>query len=536
MNKMISNWFKTNKMIVPDTKYFISLLSFMGFCMMEQVGATENSSLPNIIIILADDMGYGDVQFLNPSSKTLTPAIDSLAQKGIVFTDAHASASVCTPSRYGLLTGKYAFRTAKAARGIWGFDGPVIEPEQETIGSLLQKAGYTTACIGKWHLGIGWQTKNDNDKPALDKSTGFSDVDYSKQISSGPNDYGFDYSFIHPASLDIPPYVFIRNHEVVDKDIILTTDYYPSKKTDTQYAWDKKHTDSMDVYWEKGIWWRRGEMSRSFRIEDCHSTIVNEGVHFINHQAAKKNEKPFFLYMPLTGPHTPWMPSEQFKGKTTIGPYGDFVMDIDNAVRRVSAALKANNIDKNTILIFTSDNGAYWPEEEIELQQHDSNAGRKGQKGDIWEGGHRIPLIISWPEITEPSQYDQLISLTDLFSTFKELTGQSIEKSKPNDSHSLLHVLKGDKNTPVRPQMVHHSSGGMYAIRTAQWKYIDGLGSGGFTDPAKIIPQSGEPSGQLYNIINDPSEEYNLYSDKPDVITKLKNLLVKTINEDRTVN
>ncbi|HZH74043.1 MAG TPA: arylsulfatase, partial [Mariniphaga sp.] len=518
-------------MKLAGKRYLAQFLSLLGICLGDYVFANQTSSLPNIVIILADDMGYGDVQYLNPQSKTLTPAIDKLAQNGIVFTDAHASASVCTPSRYGLLTGRYAFRSPKAANGIWGFDGPVIEPDRETLASMLQKAGYTTACIGKWHLGIGWQTKNDGDKPALDKSTGFSNVDYSKNVSSGPNDYGFDYSFIHPASLDIPPYVFIKNHEVVDKDIILTTDHYPSRKPDTQYAWDKKHTDSMDIYWEKGIWWRRGEMSRSFRIEDCHSVIVNEGVDFINRQAANNSGNPFFLYLPLTGPHTPWMPSEKFKGKTTIGAYGDFVMDIDDVVRKISAALEANSLDSNTILIFTSDNGAYWPEEEIELQQHDSNAGRRGQKGDIWEGGHRIPLIITWPEkVKQPYRYNHLVSLTDLFSTFKELSEQVDNISNTNDSYSFLHALKSVKNAPVRPNMIHHSSKGMYAIRKDNWKYIDGLGSGGFTDPSTITPENDGPRGQLYDLNFDETESHNRYQNSPDIVATLKSTLEEVIN------
>jgi arylsulfatase A len=185
-----------------------------------------------------------------------------------------------------LLTGRYAFRSEDAAHGVWGFAKPVIEPERETLASLLKKSGYHTACIGKWHLGVGWQTKDGNE-PQFNAKTGYSNVDFSKKITGGPNDYGFDYSFIHPASLDIPPYLFLRNHEAVDADMILTTGHYPARKENTEFSWDKKHSNDEAVYWEKGVWWRQGEMSRSFRVEDCHTEIVNEGVAFIEKQATK---------------------------------------------------------------------------------------------------------------------------------------------------------------------------------------------------------------------------------------------------------
>ncbi len=481
---------------------------------------------PNIVIIFADDMGYGDVRSLNPYGRTHTPAIDKMVSEGITFTNAHASASVCTPSRYGILTGRYAQRSSTGAdRGIGGFHRPVIEPERETLASMLKKASYTSACIGKWHLGLGWQTKNGS--PAeLDRNTGFSNVDYSREVSPGPNDYGFDYSFIHPASLDIPPYMFLRDHKVIDPDVILTTDHYPARKEYTEYAWDKKHTDEHAVYWEKGVWWRQGEMSRSFRIEDCHSEILREGIQFIENCAREKPGTPFFLFLPLTGPHTPWVPTEKFKGKSPIGLYGDFIMDIDDVVGRIKNALVRHNLDENTILIFTSDNGAYWPREEIELHDHDSNWGRRGQKGDVWDGGHRIPLVISWPgRIGEAFVYNHLVSLIDFFATFAELTGLELGDDMGEDSFSLLHVLKGDSQKPVRPAMTHYSSRGMYSIRSGEWKYIDGLGSGGFTDPPIVKPRAGGPQGQLYRIHNDSLESVNLYLDYPEKVSELQKIL-----------
>lgn len=509
---------------------FLSIL-FVALAIISACDAGKAQETPNIVIIFADDMGYGDVSALNPGAGTQTPAIDRLVAEGVTFTEAHASASVCTPSRYGLLTGTYAFRRKDAARGIGGFTPPVIEPERETLASMLKRAGYTTACIGKWHLGVGWQTK-DGKPLRMDAKTGWSNVDYSEKVTGGPNDYGFDYSFIHPASLDIPPYVFLRNHQATDPEVILTTGHYPNRLENTEYAWDKKHTDDKAVYWEKGVWWRQGEMSKSFRIEDCLPEIVKEGVTFIERQAADDKKRPFFLYLPLTGPHTPWMPSERFMGKSGAGRYGDFVFDIDDAVRQIKNALQRTGADQNTLVVFSSDNGAYWPQEEIELHNHDSNEGRRGQKGDVWDGGHHVPLIISWPErIKSPAVFHQLVSLTDLFATLSDLTHQEVKPGQGGDSFSFRHVLNGDMDTPVRKIMVHHSSGGFFGIRKEGWKYIDGLGSGGFSSPAKVSPGPNDPKGQLYDLRNDVPERHNLYFQHPEKVKELSDLMHDVIEK-----
>jgi arylsulfatase A len=488
---------------------------------------TVSAKSPNIIIILADDMGYGDVSALNAKSRIHTPALDKLAKEGISFTNAHSSASVCTPSRYGLLTGRYGFRSKTAAYGIGGFDQPVIEEERETLASILKKSGYATAVIGKWHLGLEWQTK-DGLPAKLDQKTGYSNVDFSKKINIGPNSFGFDYSFIHPASLDIPPYVFLRNHKVIDPDVVLTTSVYPVRKESTLYAWDKKHTDSLAVYWEKGVWWRQGEMSKSFRIETCQTTIVQEGIAFIDSQVSKNSAQPFFLYLPLTGPHTPWMPGAKFEGKSDIGLYGDFVMEIDDIVAQIKKTLIRNKIDGNTLIVFASDNGAYWPEEEIKLQEHDSNSGTRGQKGDVWDGGHRIPLIMSWPEVIPGNaQYSHLLSLTDFFATLSDLLGLASSENQGRDSESFSHVLRAVWDKPHRNAMVHHSSGNLYGIRVGDWKFIEGLGSGGFTVPTFLTPEIGGPNGQLYQISSDSREQENLFLNFPDKVYELQDLLNK---------
>ncbi|MEX2566908.1 MAG: arylsulfatase, partial [Cyclobacteriaceae bacterium] len=457
-----------------------------------------------------------------------TPHIDNLARKGIVFTNAHASASVCTPSRYGFLTGRYAWRSKSAARGGNGFSKSIIEEERVTIANLFKNAGYSTACIGKWHLGLNWQTKEKSEEVTFFPDSGLSNVDYTKKVEKGPDSYGFDYSFIHPASLDMPPYVFLRDNLVIDPEIVLTSEIYPSNLNATEYSWDRKHTNENDVYWEKMVWWRRGEISKSFRIENCLTEIVEDGVSYIEKHAENNSSTPFFMYMPLTGPHTPWIPTDMFKEKSSIGTYGDFILNIDHVVGQITETLIKNGLYENTIIIFSSDNGAYWPKSEIELNQHDSHMGRRGQKGDIWDGGHRIPLIISWPTgINRKGHYEHLVSLTDLFATISDLTNQKLKDNNGEDSFSFFHVLNGDLNTKTRHSMVHQSSGGRFGLRMEEWKYIEGLGSGGFTDPRVMEPKPGGPTGQLYHTKNDLSESTNLFLKHPKIVDKLQNELDK---------
>jgi arylsulfatase A-like enzyme len=518
---------------------FLSIVSLtLGLILPAPLAAQKKApEKPNVVIIFADDMGYGDVSYLNPHARTFTPHIDNLARKGVVFTNAHASASVCTPSRYGLLTGRYAWRSESAGSVVNGFGKPVIEEGRETMASLFKKEGYTTACIGKWHLGLDWQTKDGTDKAIFKDETGFSNVDYTKEVSNGPNHYGFDYSFIHPASLDMPPYLFLRDHKVIDPDMVLTSDIYPERLEDTEYFWDKKHTKEHDVYWDKMVWWRRGEISNSFRIENCLPEILEEGISFIERHASERPSEPFFMYLPLTGPHSPWMPTDEFKGKSSIDTYGDFIMNIDHVVGQVAETLKRLEMDDNTIIVFSSDNGAYWPQSEINLHQHDSHAGRRGQKGDVWEGGHRMPLIISWPSrVKNQIVYDQLVSLTDLFATFADLTGQKLQQNSGEDSFSFFHVLNGNTSKSTRPSMIHQSSGGLYSMRTGEWKYIDGLGSGGFTAPRKIDPIPGGPTGQLYQIQNDSLESNNLFLQHPNIVKKLQKELNKEIAKKQIRN
>jgi len=484
---------------------------------------------PNIVFILVDDMGYGDVSVNNPYSKVSTPAIDKLAEEGMRFTEAHSAGSVSTPSRYGLITGQYFFRAPKQ-KGYWGFLPPHIESNRETIGSLMQNDGYTTACIGKWHLGLNWQKKNSNipirtnDTP----KTGLTNVDFSQPISGGPNDLGFDYSFILPGSLDMPPYVFVKNNYVVDPEIILTADVYPHSLNQTVYSWDRKHTKENDVYWKRGVWWRNGEMSKSFKIETCLNTIVDEGLSFIEREG--KKDKPFFLYLPLSAPHTPWMPNEKFKNTTNLGTYGEFISQIDHSVEQIVKKITDMGIEENTIIIFSSDNGASWKEEDILQYAHQSSGDRKGMKGDAWDGGHHVPLIIKWPKkIKQKSVYNHDVSLVDFYATFAELTKQEVKKGTAVDSYSFFKVLIGKQTKASRDQIVYISSSGRLAIKKGDWKFIEGLGSAGFSEPTKLEPMKNGPTDQLYNMKKDASETNNISLEHPEKTEELKLLLEKVV-------
>jgi len=442
---------------------------------------------------------------------------------------------VSIPSRYGLLTGRYFFRVPKQ-KEYWGYLSPYIETGRETIGSLMQKAGYTTACIGKWHLGLNWDFKNSTGQLVPDKErVGYTNTDFTSDISGGPNSLGFDYSFILPASLDMPPYVFVKNNKVVDQDIILTTDNYPKSHDETDYVWDRKYTNENDIYWGRGVWWRNGEMSRSFKVEQCLDVIVDEGVTFINDHVKNNPQKPFMLYLALTGPHTPWVPGEKYKGSSELGTYGDFISNIDGVVQQITETLKSLNIYDNTVLIFASDNGAHWSENDIQCYSHQSNWGRRGQKGNIWDGGHHIPMFVTWPsKIKKSSTYSYTVSLLDVISTLAEIAGEKIDKRYAEDSYSFFKVLKGDKGKPTRESIIYISSSNRLAIQQDGWKYIDCLGSGGFTEPSNIKPVNGGPKGQLYHLPTDPLESTNLYLKESLKVNQLSALLDKFVNQVRT--
>lgn len=453
-------------------------------------------SLPNVVYILADDLGIGDLGCYNPESKIPTPNMDLLAREGMRFTDMHSPSSVCTPTRYGILTGRYCWRT-KLKQGVLDGESPyLIEPGRLTVAGMLKEKGYRTAAIGKWHLGLGnaWKT------------------DYGKALRPGPLEAGFGSFFGIPASLDMPPYVYVEDDRVVEA---------PTSKIE-------------GIREQRGIFWRGGGIAPSFRHIDVLPKLTERAVKFLEDQKGSKS--PFFLYLALTSPHTPWVAVEAFRGRSQAGPYGDFVAQTDDAVGQVMTAIRRAGLEANTLVMLTSDNGAHWTPEEIERHQHRANGSLRGQKADIYEGGHRIPFLARWPgKIRAGSVSSQLGCLTDLMATVAELTGVSLAQEAGEDSFSFVPALLGSKpRTALRQAIVHHSAQGVFAIREGRWKLVLGRGSGGFSEPKKIIPKPGEPAGELYDLDVDSREQTNLYEKKPEVVKRLTALLEKYQREGRS--
>ena len=464
---------------------------------------------PNIVIVLADDLGYGDVGYLNSQSQIPTPNLDTLAGQGMAFLDAHSPSAICTPTRYGLLTGRYAWRT-RLTRGVLdGYDGPLIAPNRETLGSFLGATGYRTAVIGKWHLGLGFA------KNAL------GEFDFEEPIDDGPHTHGFHESYIIPASLDFPPYVYIRDGEI--------TGFPLGQQSGMEFP----------------RYMRAGELASDFDPADVLDELIRQTTGFIQRQAS--DGSPFLLYLPLTAPHKPVWPAQRFEGTTELGPYGDFIVQVDAAVGDVMSALDQAGVDDNTLLIVTSDNGSFMSRldglddrdhtDDSTIQayragNHTANHVYRGTKADIWEGGHRVPFFARWPGQIEPgSTREEVISLTDVFATVAEIVGKELPNNAAEDSFSLLPLLRGNPWARPRAAVTHHSIQGMFAIRDGRWKLVAGNGSGGREDP---IGQPFERPYQLFDIASDPSEQSNVYDQHPAVAQRLERELERIRSWDRS--
>ncbi len=450
-------------------------------------GDTEQTaSPPNIVVILADDMGYGDPGAWNPDSKIPTPHIDRLAVAGMRFTDAHSPSAVCTPTRYGLLTGRYAWRTRLTKGVLAGYSPNLIDTTRLTLPGMLRQVGYATAGIGKWHLGLGDAER----------------TDYARPLRPGPVSLGFDYYFGIPSSLDFEPYVWFENDRV-----------------------EQLPTDSIEASRPccKEDFYRGGAIAPGFRHVDVLPRTVERAVDYV----MQAGDKPFFLYVPFSAPHTPWVPTEPFQGSSGAGTYGDFAVQVDAGVGDILNALDEAGVAENTLIVFTSDNGAHWLPQEIEMFDHRANLNWRGMKADIHEGGHRVPFVVRWPgKIEAGSVSDEVISLVDLMATFASVSGQMLPDDAGEDSYDLTPALLGESlEGPIREAIVHHSSNGTFAIRQGSWKLIEGLGSGGFTPPRSMEPGPGDPTGQLYHLGDDPGETNNLYAERPEVVARLSALL-----------
>ena len=477
----------------------------------------EEKKLPNIIIVLADDLGYGDIRIYNPASKIPTPYLDQLARDGMRFTDAHTPSSVCTPTRYALLTGRYAWRTKLKSSVLWAWDKPLIEPDRLTLPKMLKSQDYATACIGKWHLGWRWPSRNSNSFMNDSVPIGnyalpgrkdlWNEIDFNKPLGGGPLEAGFDYYFGDDVP-NFPPYTFFENDRLLQMPKLQKP---------------------------QGMFGYPGPMAEGWKLENVMPTLTEKAVDYIHQQS--KIDQPFFLYFALTAPHTPIAPIDKFRGRSEAGLYGDFVHEVDWSVGQIVKALHQSGQYENSLLIFTSDNGSpqrngqgmSGPVGSVQHYGHNPSGPWRGLKADIWEGGHRVPFIVNYyGEIKTNNVNDHLICLTDIFSTLATLLGMDKYKEATEDSYDFSSLMLKDKSDQIkRKSIVHHSINGTFAIRVGEWKLILGKDSGGFS---RGIPTAGVPvetEGQLYHLANDPGERENLYAQFPEKVKELTKKLMQ---------
>ena len=474
--------------------------------MVAQVSVAQEPAaqpLPNIVLVMADDLGIGDVSPTNPECKIKTPNLQKLAGQGLVFMDAHTPSSVCTPTRYGLLTGRYNWRSRLARSVLGGSSKHLIPADRPTLGHLLHSSGYHTAMIGKWHLGWDWAKEGGK-------------IDFSKPVLNGPDINGFDQYYGHCGSLDMAPYVWVNT----GKPTSIPTREEGVKRKDDRYGW-----------------YRKGPIGDDFEIEKVLPHLFEKSIEYIGQRTTDENKaQPFFLYLPLPAPHTPIVPIPPFKDASGINPYADFVVQVDHHMGELIAKLEAAGVADNTIVIFTSDNGCS-PEANFELLEehgHDPSAGFRGHKADIFEGGHRVPLIIRWPgKIVAGSKTDAVTCLTDIYTTLESITQQPRQPTGGEDGFDLSPLFQ-DPNASPRDSLVSHSIGGFFAIRRGPWKLCFCRGSGGWSQPQeKKAKEQDLPTLQLFNLADDPAETTNVADQHPEIVQQLSDLMDKQVEQGR---
>ncbi|MEM7456022.1 MAG: arylsulfatase [Planctomycetota bacterium] len=447
-------------------------------------GGRAESRNPNIIVILADDLGYGDLSCYNAESKISTPNIDALAASGVRFTDAHSGWASCIPSRYALLTGRFGVRMQ---------GGPSLIPsEQMTVASLLREQGYVTAMVGKWHLGF--------DKPPQE-------FDYEGLFSDGPVDRGFDSFFGMHASLDIQPYFYMRDRRAIEA---------PSGRIEARTS------VGGDEDWNniQGEFWREGDIAPDFVHAEVTPRFFEESVRVIADHGIQEAESPLFLYVALPSPHTPWLPTEEFRGRSGAGMYGDFVMQVDDGVGRILSALNESGMRENTVVMFSSDNGPVWYDKDAARFGHRSNGRLRGMKFSSHEGGHRMPFIVRWPRsVPAGGVVEQTIVFSDVMATFAEMSGAAtLLDDVEHDGTSFLPYLHDPSLAPgERPAIVHDR----WTIRDGDWKLIA---------PRQRRGRREESRGELYNLRDDIGEENNLFESRPDIVERLGRKLAEIVN------
>ena len=500
---------------------------------------------PNIVLIFADDLGYGDVSCFNENSKVKTKHLEGLAESGMIFTNTHATSALCTPSRYGLLTGRYNWRSKLKSYVLPGDSMPLIEEDRRTLAHMLKDAGYQTAAIGKWHLGLGWQLTDEpdfekygldpEDFPRMEKRHGRDgifdvragladfeglDIDYSKPITFGPNELGFDYFFGTPASLDQPPFVYIENDRVTAE---------PDGTTGVSNL--DRLGPSNQTQWQNGV------IAPDFVHEEVPDVMQEKALETID--KFTEGDDPFFLYYPNHLVHGPLLPNKEFKGKSGIGLYGDFILQLDHYIGEIIDKLKEMDIFDETIFIFTSDNGASGVAgfEALHAKGHYPNHIFKGAKGDIWEGGHREPTIISYPPAIEAGGVsNHLISLSDLYRTIAELIDANVPDNAAEDSYSLSPIFEG-RTEEVREDVVHSSANGGLAIRRGKWK-LDLVEEGGGMGVTQKQMQRGEQPTfeptELYDLEADIREQHNVIDEHPDLVEDMVASLAEYVRLGRS--
>lgn len=495
----------------------IVLGGFARFAAAEQ----RPSAAPNLVYILCDDLGCGDVRCLNPEGKIPTPRMDAIAAQGMTFTDAHSGSSVCTPTRYGVLTGRYAWRSRLQQHVLGGLSPRLIEPGRMTVASLLKSKGYRTACIGKWHLGLDWVVREGKTISELSIETPeqVDSVEYSRPFGGGPLTVGFDSYFGISASLDMVPYTFLRDDRVVALPTVEKTfPFLPGRE---------------------GRSTRPGPAAPDFEAEQVLPALTAEAIQFLR-QGAKGAEsgQPFFLYLPLASPHTPIAPTREWQERSGLNPYADFVMQTDACIGEVVDEIDRLGLTGNTLLIVTSDNGCS-PEakfEELAAKGHHPSGIFRGCKADVFEGGHRVPFLVRWPAVVKAnSRSDSLICHTDLLATCAAILNVELPPDAGEDSVSFLAALEGRAAEPDRPAVVHHSINGSFAIRDGNWKLALCPDSGGWSEPRPGGTTAAPlPRVQLYDLASDPGERQNLAAERPKIIERLTRQMQAFVDDGRS--
>lgn len=466
-------------------KHLWLILFFCGSSFVIPHSSFAAAPRPNIVFLICDDLGYGDVHCLNPEhGKIATPGADRLAAQGMIFTDAHSGSSVCTPTRYGVMTGRYSWRTKLQGGVVEGFAPSLIAQDRPTVASFLKSAGYHTAAIGKWHLNFDYL---DPKTGAVLRAKDFKTPPVGARIPDGPITRGFDFyhGFHHARDME----AVIENDAVIEHD----------------------------------------------EVVHMLPRLRRKAVEYID--SRKGREQPFFLYLPLGSPHTPIVPAPEWKGRSGLGDYGDFVMQTDDVVVAVSEALERNGLTENTLFILTSDNGCSKAAgiDKLAAQGHMVSANLRGSKADIWDGGHRIPFIARWPaKIAAGTTSDQLICLVDFFATTADILGQPVPAGSCEDSVSFLPAFGGEKIVSTRHGVIHHSISGHFAYRQGPWKLALARASGGWSSPTEAKAPADWPKGQLYNMQDDIGETTNLFESEPEIVNQLLDLLKADIERGRS--